>query len=76
MSGRRAAVLHMTWPTLRAFLGLPEDVKLDGLSHDPLTDTVTLIIEGNVSLPYVPEGQVPPQTDVEYEGGRFKRFTV
>lgn len=76
MSGRRAARIQVSPRALALFLGLPDGALIDCVSHDMERDMVVIVIEGHQSLPYVVEGDLPPMTDIEYEGGRFKRFTV
>lgn len=64
---RHAGAIHLSWPTLRGILRLPDDCVCDGLAYDPETNMVNILVEGHATLPLVPDGAVMPWVDVEYE---------
>ena len=63
---RHVGVIELPWSRLRTVLGIPNSVHLDGVSYDPRSNVLGLVVEGHTTLPQVPDGQIAPVVDVVY----------
>lgn len=62
---RHAGVINLSWSDLKSLLRLPANVHLDGVSYEPRSNTVGLIIEGHTALPQVPDGELAPNVPLD-----------